>query len=115
MKRIVIIILALTMLGYLVFCALLFFYQRSFLYFPTTEATMPGSTSFSLKNEGETIRVWTRAVESSDAVIYFGGNAEDVSTNFRAPASVRELKPITIALEASARFTSDSVMAPTPA
>lgn len=43
---------------------------------------MSGSTSLSLTNEGETIRVWTRTVESPDAVIYFGGNAEDVSNNF---------------------------------
>lgn len=75
-------ILVLVAAGYLVVCGLLFFYQRSFLYFPTPEVKMPGSMSFSLTNEGETIKIWTRTVESSDAVIYFGGNAEDVSNSF---------------------------------
>jgi len=82
MKRIVIILLVLIAAGYLAFCALLYFKQRSFLYFPTPEAKITGSTSVSLTNEGETVRVWTREIEGTDAVIYFGGNAEDVSNNF---------------------------------
>ena len=82
MKRILIIALLLIAAGYFAICGLLFFYQRSFLYFPTPELKMSGSTSFSLTNEGETIKIWTRTVESSDAIIYFGGNAEDVSNGF---------------------------------
>lgn len=82
MKRIIVIILSLIAVGYVIGCTLLFFFQRSFLYHPTPEARMSGSTSLSLANDNETIRVWTRAVEGSDAVIYFGGNAEDVSNNF---------------------------------
>ena len=82
MKRIFLICLSLLALGYIVFGSLLFFYQRSFLYFPTPESKTPGSTSFSLTNDGETIRIWSRTVESSYAVIYFGGNSEDVSNNF---------------------------------
>ena len=82
MKRILTIILIVTVSGYLVLCAMLFFKQRSFLYFPTPAVQMSGSTSLSLTNDGETIRIWSRTVETSDAVIYFGGNSEDVSNNF---------------------------------
>ncbi len=82
MKRITIILLTSITVGYFVLCALLFFFQRSFLYAPTPETKMSGSTSLSLTNDGATIKIWSRPVESSEALIYFGGNSEDVSNNF---------------------------------
>jgi uncharacterized protein len=64
---------------YLAACGLLFLKQRSFLYFPTTQSALgSGSVEF-IRSEGETLRVLTRPADSSEAVILFGGNADDVS------------------------------------
>lgn len=82
MKRIIVIILSSMAVGYVIGCALLFFFQRSFLYHPTPETKLSGSTSSSLTNKDSTLKIWTRSVDRSDAVIYFGGNAEDVSNSF---------------------------------
>lgn len=79
MKRIAIIILTLTASGYLVFCGLLFFYQRSFIYHPVKNSVIADSAFISITSEGETIRVLTRATDSPKALIFFGGNADDVS------------------------------------
>jgi pimeloyl-ACP methyl ester carboxylesterase len=84
MKRISLLVLVLAALLYLSVCALLFFAQRSLLYFPTPESSLSDSASISLRTAGETLRIWTRPADGPDAVIYFGGNAEDVSSNFGA-------------------------------
>lgn len=79
MKRIAIIILTLLAGGYLVFCGLLFFYQRSFIYHPVKSSVIADSTLISITSEGETIRVLTRETAGPTALIYFGGNGDDVS------------------------------------
>lgn len=80
MKRLVS-LLALAALTYLAACAYLFFGQRSFLYFPTTEAHPPDATALSLSVDGETLRLWKSGTDTPEAILYFGGNAEDVSGN----------------------------------
>lgn len=64
---------------YLSACAVLFLAQRSLLYFPTS-AQPDNVPSVLIDSDGETLRVLTRAVDSTDAVILFGGNADDVSS-----------------------------------
>lgn len=65
---------------YLAACVLLYVNQRSFLFFPTTISTTKNTGAVELiRSEGETLRVLTRTASTSDAVILFGGNADDVS------------------------------------
>jgi len=63
-------------------CALLFFAQRSLLYFPVPGAQPAGAERIDLPVPGATLCVWTRPASGPDALIYFGGNAEDVGQNF---------------------------------
>lgn len=79
MKGIAIIIVTLFAGVYLVFCGLLFFYQRSFIYHPVKSSIIANSSFISINSEGETIRILTRETASPKALIYFGGNADDVS------------------------------------
>jgi len=63
-------------------CAFLFTMQRSMLFFPTPAVELPGAERIPLQSGGETLRIWARPTAGSQALIYFGGNAEDVSANF---------------------------------
>lgn len=78
-KRISISVLVISALLYIAACTFLFIMQRSLLYLPTPESRSIEATSILVENGGATIKIWTRPAESTDAVIYFGGNAEDVS------------------------------------
>ena len=68
-------------------CLVLAFLQRSMLYFPTplTNTTAP---FVELQQEGATVRVSVYPNEGDRAVIYFGGNAEDVSYSLAELTSV---------------------------
>ncbi len=62
---------------YVGLCSLLFFTQRSQMYFPTNgRASTP---TIVLQREDVNLLVSTRTQEGDRAVVYFGGNAEDVS------------------------------------
>jgi pimeloyl-ACP methyl ester carboxylesterase len=69
-------------LVYAAVCALLFFAQRSLLYFPVSGPQPSGAESLDLSVPGATLRVWARPAAGPEALIYFGGNAEDVGQNF---------------------------------
>lgn len=59
-------------------CAVLYFAQRSFIYFPQSgnKTSLPTLT---LEADGARVLVTIREQDGDDAVIYFGGNAEDVT------------------------------------
>jgi pimeloyl-ACP methyl ester carboxylesterase len=61
-------------------CAYLFVNQRAFLYLPTAETRIPGVQSLNLATAGASLKIW-RIGSGEPAVIYFGGNAEDVAFN----------------------------------
>jgi len=65
-------------LVYAALCAYLYFAQRSLIYFPT-----PGRSpsAFDLAVDGAVLKVSARQREGPHALIYFGGNAEDVAMN----------------------------------
>ncbi len=64
---------------YIGICAALFFYQRSMIYFPQTR-TLPADRFDQKLSTPEADLVMTAyETGSSKALIYFGGNAEDVS------------------------------------
>jgi pimeloyl-ACP methyl ester carboxylesterase len=77
--RLVFIFLASVALIYAGLCLALFLAQRSFIYFPQPRAAHDDSPTLRLDVEGAKVLVNTRPREGSEAVIYFGGNAETVS------------------------------------
>ena len=72
---------ALLLALYLAACAYLYSHQRQLLYFP--QAMSPGGEAATrpLRAQGPRVLVSTRELQGAQAVLYFGGNAEDVSLN----------------------------------
>lgn len=66
---------------YLALCAVLYFYQRSLIYFPQPSAFGSTSSTMKLAVDGADLRIAVRPQVGPQAVIYFGGNAEDVSAS----------------------------------
>jgi pimeloyl-ACP methyl ester carboxylesterase len=66
---------------YLALVAFVYATQRSQIYFPTPESRAPHAQALWIESEGERIKVWVMARPGSRALIYFGGNAEDVAGN----------------------------------
>jgi pimeloyl-ACP methyl ester carboxylesterase len=74
-------ILTTVILIYIGCCGYLYVAQRSFIYFPTPEARNVMAEDLRLELDGATVQIWRLAAEKEEAVIYFGGNAEDVAQN----------------------------------
>jgi len=79
-KRLCVTLLATAAILYLIACALLYFNQRSFIYRPVTSPQNLSSAFTTIESEGEKLRILTRKTNTTKALIYFGGNADDVST-----------------------------------
>ncbi len=60
-------------------CAALFAFQRSLIYYPQPRLNEAGITLMTLPVRAESVLVSTRPSAGPNALIYFGGNAEDVS------------------------------------
>lgn len=60
-------------------CGAVFAFQRSLIYYPQPRSNTEASTLMTLPVGTETVNVSTRPSAGPDALIYFGGNAEDVS------------------------------------
>jgi pimeloyl-ACP methyl ester carboxylesterase len=69
------------LLVYFGFCAVLFFFQRSLIYYPQPAYSDVGATPLILQTPTASVLVSTRPKDGPQALIYFGGNAEDVSFN----------------------------------
>ncbi len=65
--------------AYGLLCLGVFWTQRSLIYFPQAVARATGPTMTLPTGDGATVVVSTHAQAWSNAVLYFGGNAEDVS------------------------------------
>jgi pimeloyl-ACP methyl ester carboxylesterase len=74
-------IVLLCALGYLAACAALFLFQRSLIYYPPGAAALRAPRVSTLAMPGATVVISERPHPGPKAVIYFGGNAEDVSTS----------------------------------
>jgi len=81
MKAMLFSLIALAAFVYTCFCAYLYLFQRSFIYFPTPAVAGAPAEELWLDSNHERIRVWRLHGTRPDAVLYFGGNAEDVSLN----------------------------------
>jgi len=86
MQRTILTLAAVAALIYVVLCLAVFLSQRAFIYFPQPKSAGDGSPTLTLNIDGERVLVSSRPKTGPDAVIYFGGNAEDVSRSLPALA-----------------------------
>ena len=77
--RTILTVLAIAALIYIALCLMLFLAQRTFIYYPQPKSAANNSTPLTLTVDDAQVLVSTRPHPGPDAVIYFGGNAEDVS------------------------------------
>jgi pimeloyl-ACP methyl ester carboxylesterase len=83
--RNLLIILLLPLLAYLALCALMYFGQRSQIYFPVRESDPPAAAAIRLTTDsGVDLKIWVVPRPGPRALVYFGGNAEDVVGNLPA-------------------------------
>ncbi|MDP5191445.1 alpha/beta hydrolase [Rheinheimera baltica] len=66
--------------GYCLLCLLLYLLQRQLIYYPVA-AQLPPTEPLVLQQAGATVLVSQQPRDSSQALLYFGGNAEDVSVS----------------------------------
>jgi len=72
-------LVAVVALIYLGLCGALFLYQRNLIYFPQPRSLASGATTLALPADGAQVLVTVRQRSGPNALLYFGGNAEDVS------------------------------------
>lgn len=81
MQTAIVSLLSLTALAYVGIAVALYTTQRSILYYPTPESGGYGAEPMNVESEGESLKVWRLNGGRDRAIIYFGGNAEQVSAN----------------------------------
>jgi len=84
MKQAGYVILALAVLGYAGVCVAMYLTQRSLLYYPQPRAVTAPESTLNLPVDGAEIVVTVRPLDGPRAIVYFGGNGEDVSQNLPA-------------------------------
>jgi len=72
---------------YVAACLGLYLFQRSLIYFPQPSAFDVPATTLKLSVPGAELKVSVRPHDGAKALIYFGGNAEDVSANLASFAA----------------------------
>lgn len=80
MTRVLLWSLGIAVLLYAGLCAALFLSQRAFLYFPPAVPPRDPAASFKLAVDDAEVLVHVRRHAGPKALIYFGGNGEDVAT-----------------------------------
>jgi len=68
-------------LAYIGLCAWVYATQRAQIYFPVPETHRPDAQVLWIDSQGERLKVWVVPRAGSRALVYFGGNAEDVAGN----------------------------------
>ncbi|SDJ99525.1 hypothetical protein SAMN04488540_11711 [Ferrimonas sediminum] len=68
-------------LSYLLVCLWLFLAQRRFQYFPTPPLPVNRAQAVSFSHDGLTLRGWVANPGRDNALLYFGGNGEQVEQN----------------------------------
>jgi pimeloyl-ACP methyl ester carboxylesterase len=84
LMRTVTLFLAVPAVMYVGLCLYVYAAQRSQIYFPTPETHVPGAQVVRLESHGESLKIWVIPRAGPRALVYFGGNAEDVSWNIEA-------------------------------
>ena len=67
--------------SYALFCGMLYLKQRTMIYYPTPAVRTDEADILWLENQQERLKVWNIRRNGSKALIYFGGNAENVALN----------------------------------
>ncbi len=78
-RRVFIMIIATALALYATVCVGLFAFQRSLIYYPQPRFNSEGSALMTLRVGAAEVHVSTRPHAGPAALLYFGGNAEDVS------------------------------------
>lgn len=81
MSRILVSLVVIVAALYLVLCVALFVFQRALIYFPQPRALDASAALLTLSVDDAQVLVTVRPRDGAKALIYFGGNAEDVSRN----------------------------------
>ena len=66
---------------YAALCVLMFVTQRSLIYHRVPESAVTGATPLRLAMDGAELKVWAVVRTGGPAILYFGGNAEDVGAS----------------------------------
>jgi len=86
MTRLMTLILCVVFLGYLAACAALYVFQRAFVYYPQANAVSTPTVRVNPAAEAFSVVASVRPHGGPDALVYLGGNGEDVSLSFHALA-----------------------------
>lgn len=76
-------LLKLLLLVYLGLGVFLYIKQRNFVYFPTAESQDQHAEVLTLHSNDEQLRVWVLNPKKTNAIFYFGGNAEAIEYNIQ--------------------------------
>ena len=79
--RVVTVLIAIALVIYAALCGTLYAAQRSLLYYPTPEARSAQADALRLEAAGAVLKVWHVSSSGERAILYFGGNSEDVAWN----------------------------------
>eukprot|EP01030_Chromulinospumella_sphaerica_P018886 gene18886-18761_t len=79
MSRTLVLLVVIAAVLYLALCAALFVFQRALIYYPQPRAVDSPETLLTLPVDEAQVLVSVRSHAGPKALIYFGGNAEDVS------------------------------------
>jgi hypothetical protein len=80
-RRAGLVLITIALVVYAAICGALYVLQRSLMYFPTPESHSSRVEALSIATDGAVLKVWRVAGANARALIYFGGNAEDVAAN----------------------------------
>jgi pimeloyl-ACP methyl ester carboxylesterase len=80
-------LLSFAALAYLGLVAWMYVTQRAQIYFPVPATQHTGARTLWVESKGERIKVWHVPRDRPQALIYFGGNAEDVAGNIETFAA----------------------------
>ncbi len=83
MKISLLVLLGIVVAVYALLCAWVYVRQRSMIYYPVPEQASTIGEVITLPVDGAVLRIWTLQRPGRRGLIYFGGNAEDVSASLR--------------------------------
>jgi pimeloyl-ACP methyl ester carboxylesterase len=81
MLRTACIVLVIALIAYAGLCVAMYVFQRALIYYPQPRAVVAPESTWRLPVDGAEIVVTVRALDAPKAIVYFGGNGEDVSQN----------------------------------
>jgi pimeloyl-ACP methyl ester carboxylesterase len=82
-----VLLIAIAFVLYALMCGALYATQRSLLYYPTPETSSDAAQALEIETQGAVLKVWHIPDDGDRALLYFGGNAEDVAWNIESFAA----------------------------